>query len=184
MSLWRSGGRRDGRRRAVLSEPGLRHLRGSSRRVSSRNHDPGVYPGDGDAHGATVAYLHLASSLGAEISYQFRVEGIDRSGEFWTVISRGRTVSGDHLVTLAGGGTGPLGRSPADASRTPPDRNGLTYFDTVDRGAGVILQVRKFSASRRAQALQSVRLRIRLLPSGSGVSTGYAMRGASIRTVA
>jgi glycine/D-amino acid oxidase-like deaminating enzyme len=91
--------------------------------------------------------------LCAEIFYHFRVEGIDRSGEFWTVMSRGRTVSGDHLVTVAGGGTGPLGRSSAELRGRLPTRNGLTYFDTVDRGAGAILQVRKFSASRRAQAL-------------------------------
>lgn len=69
-------------------------------------------PADGqvDAHGATVAYLHLARSLGAEVFYNFRVSAINRSGDSWNVTSNGRSVTGIHLVNAAGGWAEDLGR--------------------------------------------------------------------------
>jgi sarcosine oxidase, subunit beta len=70
----------------------------------------GSADGQVDAHGATVAYLQLARSLGAEVFYNFRVEGIDRAGDSWTVTSMGRSVSACYLVNAAGGWAGELGK--------------------------------------------------------------------------
>jgi sarcosine oxidase, subunit beta len=109
-------------------------------------------PADGqvDAHGATVAYLHLARALGAEVFYNFRVSAIDHSGGSWNVTSNGRSVTGIHLVNAAGGWAGDLGRLVGfDIPVVHSRRNIYSTADgvldshipvTVDLGTGLYLR--------------------------------------------